>query len=69
MYEANEIKFDSYLKAVAYANANKVEVFEVRADGSKIRRWAPAAPVTSRKMRRYLEQKAAYEAQEKAKIK
>lgn len=52
-----------------FANASKLEVFEVREDGSKVRRWAPAAPVSSKKVRIYNERKAAYEAQEKAKAK
>lgn len=69
MYQVAETKFSSYMQAVKFADASKLEVFEVREDGSKVRRWAPAAPVSSKKVRMYNERKAAYEAQEKAKAK
>ena len=65
MYKAGEIEFSSYLKAVKFANENKLEVFEVRADGSSIRRWFPAPAVTSKKVRMYNERKAAHEAQQR----
>ena len=64
MYEANGIKFDSFTKAVAYADSVKVEVFGVR-EGRRV--WAPAAPVSSKKMKMYRERLAAYKAQEAAK--
>jgi len=69
MYQVAETNFSSYMQAVKFANASNLEVFEVREDGSKVRRWAPAAPVSSKKIRMYNERKAAYEAQEKAKAK
>ena len=67
MYQVAEINFTSYMAAVKVANEKKLEVFEVREDGSRVRRWAPAAPIASKKMRAYRERLAAYEAQEKAK--
>lgn len=66
MYEANNKQFTSYTAAVREANAVKCEVFEVRADGSKCRRWAPAAPVSAKKARQYREALAARAAYERS---
>jgi hypothetical protein len=64
MYHVNEIKFDSFLAAVAFANTNKAVVIEV---ATGVQRWEPAPKVSNARMRRYREQKAAYEAQQRAK--
>lgn len=42
MYEVNGEKFISYLAAVRAANAVRAEVFEVRENGERVRRWYPA---------------------------
>jgi hypothetical protein len=62
MYTVNEQKFSSYLKAVAAANLAGAEVF----DENGVRRWAPAAAVSKKAVRRYNEQLAAYNAQQKS---
>ena len=59
MYSANNEKFDSFLKAVAYAKANKCEVIEV---GTGIRRWQPAPPASAKKIREYNERVSAHQA-------
>ena len=54
--------FDSFMSAVACAKSANSEVFEVETGA---RRWAPAAPVSSKKLRQYQNQlaaRAAYEA-------
>jgi hypothetical protein len=54
--------FNSFLTAVAVAKVEGSEVFEV---STGLRRWAPAAPVSAKKMRLYrdgLAARAAYEA-------
>lgn len=65
MYEVNGIKFEPFTKAVAYADSIKAEVFSTR-EGRRV--WAPAAPVSSKKMKMYHERMAAYKAQEAAKV-
>ena len=62
MYTVNEKTFNSFMKAMRYAQSIKAEVFEVE---TGLRRWAPAAPVSAKRMRRYENQKAAYDAQER----
>lgn len=64
MYEVNGQKFDSYFNAIATAKIQGADVVETE---TGIRRWTPAAKISSKKIRRYHEQKAAYEAQERAK--
>jgi hypothetical protein len=49
MYKVNNQQFNSYMAAVAAARAVGAEVFEVREDGSHIRRWTPAAPVSAKR--------------------
>jgi hypothetical protein len=66
MYEINGRKFDSYLAAIANARAIGAEVFQVNADGSKTRRWAPATAPAAKKVRQYRERCAAYAAQQNA---
>ena len=65
MYEVNGTKFESLSKAIAYADSIKAEVFGVRENR---RVWAPAAPVSSKKMKVYRERMAAYKAQEAGKV-
>lgn len=67
MYQVAARLFTSYLQAVTVAKENGAEVFEVREDGSRIRRWAPAAPASAKQWRMYHERLAAYAAQERAK--
>lgn len=55
--------FESFIAAVAAGKAAGSEV--VQADNG-VRRWAPAAPVTSKQIRRYNERAAAYAAQQRA---
>lgn len=69
MYEVNGTKFTGYITAIEAAKKIGAEVFEVREDGSKIRRWTPAAAVTAKRMRQHAEHKAAYTAQEAQKAK
>jgi hypothetical protein len=64
MYEVNGTKFAGYMTAIEAAKKIGAEVFEVREDGSKTRRWAPAAAVSAKKLRMHAEHKAAYAAQE-----
>ena len=64
MYEVDGRKFIGYMTAIEAAKKIGAEVFEVREDGSKTRRWAPAAAVTAKRMRQHTEHKAAYAAQE-----
>ena len=64
MYEVNGIKFESFTKAIVYADSIKAEVFGVR-EGRVV--WTPAAPISSKKMKMYHERMAAYKAQEAAK--
>lgn len=52
-------EFAMFMDAVRAASPIRSEV--VDSDG--VRRWAPAAPVSAKKMRRYHEQKAAHDAQ------
>lgn len=47
-YRVGADHFDSYTKAIAAAKSAGAEVFEVRADGTEIRRWAPAPKVKAR---------------------
>lgn len=63
MYKVNAEAFDSFLKAVAAANKIGAEVF----DSNGNRRWAPAAAPSDKKLRRYKEQLAAFQAQERLK--
>ena len=65
MYEANGIKFESFGAAIKSADATKTNVYLVLPDGSKVSRWSPAPPASAKRQRRYLDQKAAYEAQER----
>lgn len=65
MYEVNGTKFESFTKAVAYADSIKAEVFGVRENR---RVWTPAAPASSKKMKMYRERMAAYKAQEAGKV-
>ena len=62
MYKVKGKTFDSFMKAMRYAQSIKAEVFEVE---TGLRRWAPADPISAKRMRRYENQKAAYEAQER----
>jgi hypothetical protein len=64
MYEVNGTEFNGYMTAIEAAKKIGAEVFEVREDGSKTRRWAPAAAVSTKKVRIYNERMAAYAAQE-----
>lgn len=64
MYSVNNETFDSFMAAVRAAEKIGAEVFEVE---TGIRRWHPAPKVDAKRMRRYHEQKAAYEAQQKCK--
>lgn len=64
MYTVNETSFDSWTKAVEYADTIKAAVFGVR-EGRIV--WSPAPPVSSKKMHMYRERLAAYNAQEAAK--
>ena len=64
MYEVNGQKFEMFMQAVRFAQPIGAEVFEVE---TGIRRWAPAPKVDAKRVRRYNEQKAAYEAQQKCK--
>jgi hypothetical protein len=63
-YTVNTQNFDSFLKAVNYAKDINAEVYEV---ATGLRRWAPAAAPSSKKMRLYKERMAAYNAQQAAK--
>jgi len=54
-------KFDSFFAAIEAANAIRSEIY----DRDGVRRWAPAPVVSAKRMRHYLEQKAAYEAQQR----
>ena len=59
-YSVNGKEFSSHSEAVKYAisvNAQQVIVIET---GSCC--WEPPAPVSKKRMKRYLEQKSAYEA-------
>ncbi len=60
-YTVNGTGFDSFLAAIRLAKELGCDVIET-ATGS--RRWTPAPPVSAKAIRRYENQKAAYEAQE-----
>ena len=60
MYRVNEMKFESFLQAIRAAAPLRANVVEVETGNV---RWSPAPLVSSKKLRRYAEQKAAYEAQ------
>jgi hypothetical protein len=62
MYQVNGQKFEMFMQAVRFAQQIGAEVFEVE---TGIRRWHPAPKVDAKRARRYTEQKAAYEAQQK----
>lgn len=62
MYQVADQKFESFLAAVNVAKASGDDVIEVE---TGMRRWTPAPKVSAKKARRYLEQKAAYDAQQK----
>jgi len=64
MYRVNNEKFTSFTKAVAEASYKNEEVFEIKSDGSEVRRWKPAPAPTSKKLRQYREKLAAYKAQQ-----
>lgn len=66
MYEIKSTgeKFDSFIQATRVAATIGSEVFEVE---TGLRRWAPAPKVSAKRTRQYLEQKAAYAAQQNAK--
>lgn len=64
MYEVQGQQFSSYMSAIDSAKKVGAEVFEVQADGTKMRRWAPAAAISPEKVRAYNERMAAYAAQE-----
>ena len=60
MYQVNETKFDSFFQATRAAQPLRANVVEVETGNV---RWSPAPAVSSKKLRRYAEQKAAYAAQ------
>jgi hypothetical protein len=62
MYKVETQEFTSYLAAVRAAEKIGAEVFEV---STGVRRWTPAPKVTAKRARRYVEQKAAFAAQQK----
>lgn len=64
MYEVNGTNYAGYMTAIEAAKSVGAEVFEVREDGSKTRRWAPAVKVSAKKVRVYNERQVAYAAQE-----
>ena len=64
MYTVNGKEFSSYFAAIAEAKVHRADVIET-ATGN--RRWTPPAQVSAKKMRRYEQQKAAYEAQQSMK--
>ena len=61
MYRVNEQTFQSFTAAVAVANAIRGEVFDVETGA---RRWYPAPKVSQARLRRYEQQKAAYDVQQ-----
>ena len=64
IYTVNTKTFDLFSKAVSYAKEINAEVYKV---ATGLRRWAPAASPSSKKMRLYNERLAAYNAQQAAK--
>jgi hypothetical protein len=64
MYQVNEMRFTSFMKAGRYADSIKANVIEV---ATGLQRWTPATQVSKKKQRYYEERKAAYEAQERLK--
>jgi len=66
MYTVSDKTFDSLSKAIEYAKTDSA--FEVLLTGADIERgpvWTNPKKVSSKKMRQYLNQKAAYGAQSK----
>ncbi len=63
MYETTDGRaFESYGAACTFATANNLEVFEVRPNGERCRRWYPAPQKSTKHQRMYRERLAAYEA-------
>lgn len=60
MYTVNDKTFDSYMKAVAYAEEVAADVIQT---DNGMRRWTPPAAVTKKAKRRYAEHKAVYDIQ------
>lgn len=48
MYDVNGKSFESFTEACASAKRSNMDVFEVRPDGERIRRWTPPALKKSR---------------------
>ena len=63
MYTANGKTFELFWDALQYAKVAKCEVILVEQNRTV---WHPAPPVSAKRMQRYLNQKAAYEAQQRA---
>ena len=63
IYRVNSTEFTSFKAAVDFARSIDAEVFQI---DNGLRRWAPASKPSPRRVRQYLEQKAAYEAQQRA---
>lgn len=61
-YRVGTEEFTSYLAAVRAARAAGLEVIEI---ATGLRRWAPPAPVSAKKVRAYRERLSAYEADQR----
>lgn len=61
MYQANDKTFVSFFDAIKYAKSANTDVIEIE---TGLRRWTPAPAVSAKKMRRYQEQLAAYQAKQ-----
>lgn len=53
-YRVGSESFESYLRAVATASRAGDRVFEVRADGTEIQRWAPPPPAKKKQVKHVL---------------
>lgn len=66
MYGVNGKRFSSFMQARRAASAANAEVMLLDEDGRVVRSvWHPAPPPSAKRMRRYRQQKAAYEAQQR----